>query len=69
MVLGLQESVFNTGGDEELKTSSKAKQIMKGSIGLKSPLDKFWVGAASDVLGDGWSMVSMATLGEMRLLE
>ena len=68
VVLGLQESVFNAEGGEELKTSSKAKQVLKGSVGMKSPLDEFWVDATSEALGDGWNVVSMATLGEMRLL-
>ena len=67
-VLGLQESVVSAEGGQELKTSSKAKQIMKGSVGLKSPLDEFWVDAVAEALGDGWSIVSFATLGEMRLL-
>ena len=67
MVLGLQESVLDQDG-ASVGNASKAKQIMKGSVGLKSPLDEFWVDAVAEALGDGWSIVSFATLGEMRLL-
>ena len=67
-VLGLQESVVNTDGDELVKGASKAKQIMKGSVGMKSPLDAFWTDSVARALGEGWALVSLSTLAEMRLL-
>ena len=66
-VLGLQESVVNQTG-ASVGAGSKAKQIAKGAIGITSALDQFWIDAVAETLGDGWRMVSLQTLGEMRLL-
>ena len=66
-VLGLQESVVDQTG-ASVGNASKAKQIAKGSIGITSSLDQFWIDCVSGALGDGWHLVSLQTLGEMRLL-
>ena len=66
-VLGLQESVVDQSG-AAVGNARKVKQVAKGSIGISSSLDKFWTDCVADALGDGWCLVSLQTLGEMRLL-